>query len=260
MTGKTMGIRLGVNVDHVATLRQARRSTVPDPVEAASRAEAGGADGITVHLREDRRHIQEYDLEGLKQRLRTKVNLEMAAQEEMVRTALRFCPDDVCLVPERREELTTEGGLSLAADPERFLAIVERLRRARMRVTAFLDPERVQIELAGKIGFDAIEIHTGAYANAGIRERARELERVREAANQAHDLGLEVHAGHGLDYENVRPILGIPWLQELNIGHSIVARSILVGIEAAVREMKAILEKAEEARSSGSNRSTIRTA
>jgi pyridoxine 5-phosphate synthase len=240
-----MGIRLGVNVDHVATLRQARKAAVPDPVEVALLAEAGGADGITVHLREDRRHIQEYDLEGLKRRVRTKVNLEMAAQEEMVQAALQFHPEDVCLVPERREELTTEGGLSLAGGQEKFVAIVERLRGARIRVTAFLDPEPRQIELAREIGFDAVEIHTGAYANAGLHEREKEIERVHEAANRAHDLGLEVHAGHGLDYENVRPIVGTPWLRELNIGHSIVARSVLVGIEMAVREMKTILKTAE---------------
>jgi len=235
-------LRLGVNVDHVATLRQARGVDYPDPVEAALLAQAAGADGITVHLREDRRHIQERDVLELRRRLRIKLNLEMAVSDAMVDLALRVRPDDACFVPERREELTTEGGLDVAAHAARVTAAIGRLAAAGIRVALFIDPEAVQIAASQRAGGHAVELHTGDYANATDAARgARELVRLGAAATVAASLGLEVHAGHGLTLDNVGPVAAIPEVVELNIGHAIVARAVLVGMEAAVREMKACL-------------------
>jgi len=238
-------IRLGVNVDHVATLRQTRRIDTPDPVQAALLAERGGADGITVHLREDRRHIQERDVELLRERIRTKLNLEMAVTEEMVRLAERFRPDDACFVPERREELTTEGGLDVVAHRARIKEAVKRFQAHGIRVSLFIDPERSQIEASREAGAHGVEIHTGRYCDAS-GDKTRELEQVAAAAALAHRLGLEVHGGHGLNYQNVLPIARIPEIVELNIGHSIVARAVMVGMERAVGEMKQILRTARE--------------
>jgi pyridoxine 5-phosphate synthase len=239
-------IRLGINVDHVATLRQARLAEAPDPVEAALLAEKAGADGITVHLREDRRHIQDRDVALLRQKIRTKLNLEMAVTDEMVRKAQEIVPDDACFVPERREELTTEGGLDVITHRERIREAIERLREKGVRVSLFVDPEADQIEASHEAGAHGVEIHTGQYCNSRI-DRALELRDVLLAASLAQGLGLEVHAGHGLDYENVGPIAAVPEIVELNIGHSIVARAVLVGMEQAVREMKALLKSAREA-------------
>ena len=233
--------RLGINVDHVATVRQARRIEIPDPVEAALLAEKGGADGITVHLREDRRHIQERDVERMREKLATKLNLEMAVIPEMLEFAERIRPDDVCLVPERREELTTEGGLNVIAHRDRVKETVDRLQAAGIHVNLFIDPEKQQIEVSREIGAHGIEIHTGQYCDAA-GDRKRELQEVKRAASLAHGLGLEVHGGHGLNYDNVLPIVAIPEIVELNIGHSIIARAILVGMERAVIEMKNLLE------------------
>ncbi len=237
-------IRLGVNVDHVATVRQARRAQVPDPVEAALLAEKAGADGITVHLREDRRHIQERDVELLRERLKTKLNLEMAVTPAMVAFAETLRPDDACFVPEKREELTTEGGLDIVAHRRKIQDSVKRLQDRGIHVSLFVDPEEKQIETSKEVGADAVEVHTGTYCNAAGAEREKERRTVASAVSLAYRLGLEVHAGHGLDYENVLPIAGIHEIVELNIGHSIIARAVVVGIEQAVREMKALLKKA----------------
>ncbi len=237
-------IRLGVNVDHVATVRQARRAQVPDPMEAALLAEKAGADGITVHLREDRRHIQERDVELLRERLKTKLNLEMAVTPAMVAFAETLRPDDACFVPEKREELTTEGGLDIVAHRRKIQDSVKRLQDRGIHVSLFVDPEEKQIETSREVGADAVEVHTGTYCNAAGAEREKERRTVASAVSLAHRLGLEVHAGHGLDYENVLPIAGIHEIVELNIGHSIIARAVVVGIEQAVREMKALLKKA----------------
>jgi pyridoxine 5-phosphate synthase len=239
-------IRLGVNVDHVATVRQARRGDVPDPVEAALLAERAGADGITVHLREDRRHIQERDVMLLRERAKTKLNLEMAATPAMVAWAEKLRPDDACLVPEKREELTTEGGLDVVAHREKVRQAVQRLQARGIQVSVFINPARDQIEASKEIGTRAIEIHTGTYCNLAGSERKKELEGIATAAALACHLDLEVHAGHGLNYDNVLPIAGIPEIVELNIGHSIIARAVLVGIDQAVREMKELLIKARK--------------
>jgi len=236
-------MRLGINVDHVATVRQARQIDIPDPVEAALLAEKGGADGITVHLREDRRHIQERDVERLRERLAIKLNLEMAVTPEMLEYAERIRPDDVCLVPERREELTTEGGLNVITRRGKVKETVDRLQGAGIHVNLFIDPEEQQIEVSREIGAHGIEIHTGQYCDAS-GDRRRELEAVKSAASLAHRLGLEVHGGHGLNYDNVLPIVAIPEIVELNIGHSVIARAILVGMERAVVEMKNLLKTA----------------
>lgn len=240
-------VLLGVNVDHVATIRQARRTNYPDPVEAARLAERGGAHGITVHLREDRRHIQDEDVERLRSGVRTKLNLEMAATAEMCAKAVAVRPQDVCIVPERREELTTEGGLDVAAQLESLPAMVKELRAAGIRVSLFVDPEPRQIESAAAVGADAVELHTGGYAEASDPYRLDlELGRLRGAARRAARLGLQVNAGHGLRLDNVRPIAAIPEVVELNIGHAIVGRAVLVGMEAAVREMRAMLDAARK--------------
>ena len=233
--------RLGVNVDHVATVRQARMIDIPDPVEAALLAEQAGADVITVHLREDRRHIQERDVARLRQRLAARLNLEMAGTPEMTRQALTLKPDDACLVPERREELTTEGGLDVVTHGKQLKNVVSRLREAGIRVSLFVDPDLKQLEASRELGADGVEIHTGAYANAGGPAVEQELEAVRQASAAAAGLGLEVHGGHGLNAGNVTPIAAIEEIVELNIGHSIVARSIMVGMVQAVKEMKALI-------------------
>jgi pyridoxine 5-phosphate synthase len=237
-------IKLGVNIDHVATVRQARRTSYPDLLEAARAAERGGADGITVHLREDRRHIQDRDVEVLRARIATKLNLEMAATQEMVRKACEVRPADVCIVPEKRAELTTEGGLDAAGQRETLGRALQELRAAGIRVSLFIDPEERQIAAAQHLHADAIEIHTGAYADATSAARDAELRRIQEAARRAHDAGLIVNAGHGLTLDNVTPIAAIPVVNELNIGHSIVADALFVGLEEAVRRMKARMRAA----------------
>lgn len=237
-----MPIRLGVNVDHVATLRQARGTAYPDPVAAALEAERGGADGITVHLREDRRHIQDDDVRRLRRGLASKLNLELAVSDEMLAIAAGIAPQDACLVPERRRELTTEGGLDVAADPARYREAVARLAEAGARVSLFIAPEPAQIAAAADVGAPVVELHTGALANAGTeRERQNELGRLRAAAERAGERGIVVNAGHGLHYGNVKSVLDLPGLYELNIGHSIVARAVFTGLRAAVAEMRALL-------------------
>lgn len=240
-------IHLGVNIDHVATLRQARRGTQPDILEAARAAERGGADGITVHLREDRRHIQDADVFRLRAELRVKMNLEIAATQEMFERALEVRPADVCLVPERREEITTEGGLDAVGLASVLTPGIARLREAGVRVSLFLDPDLSQVAAARDVGADAIEIHTGAYANASPESLPAELERIGEAARVASEAGLIVHAGHGLTVANVAPIAAMPVLRELNIGHSLVSDAILLGLEESVRRMKVAMVAARAA-------------
>ena len=235
-------MRLGVNVDHVATVREARHIHIPDPLEAARRAEQGGADAITVHLREDRRHIQECDVELLRRSVTTKLNLEMAVTPEMMEQAERFKPDDVCLVPERREELTTEGGLDVVTHRDKVREVVNRLQGGGIRVSLFIDPQERQIEVSREIGAYGIEIHTGRYCDA-TDTRSQDLNQIMSAVAFASRLGLEIHGGHGLNYENVSLIARIPEIVELNIGHSIVARAIMVGMTQAVREMKDLLDR-----------------
>jgi len=231
-------IKLGVNIDHVATLRQARGGPAPDLIEAALEAERGGADGITVHLREDRRHIQDFDLPRLKRILRTPLNLEMALHPEIVRIALDLDPEKVCFVPEQRQELTTEGGLNAVQKKKVLARVIPHFVTRGIEVSLFIDPGLDQVRAAKKAGAKAVEFHTGAYANATKAGRSRELARLRKAALEAHRLGLKVHAGHGLDYENIVPVKGLPYLREVNIGHSIVARAVFVGMREAVFEMK----------------------
>jgi pyridoxine 5-phosphate synthase len=233
-----MGQRLGVNVDHVATLRQARRTTYPDPVTAAALAELAGAQQITIHLREDRRHIQDRDLRILRETCQTLLNLEMAATAEMVKIAYEYKPDVVTLVPERREELTTEGGLDVGGQREQVAKIIKNLKDGEITVSLFIDPDLDQVRAAHKVDADRIEIHTGRYCEArNERERARELSRIVDASKAASKLGMSVAAGHGLNYDNVQPIARIQEIDELNIGHAIVGRAVLVGFERAVREM-----------------------
>jgi pyridoxine 5-phosphate synthase len=229
--------RLHVNVDHVATLRQARGASYPDPIPAASICEIAGAAGITIHLREDRRHIVDRDLELMRKVVTTVLNLEMAATDEMVEIACRVKPDMCTLVPEKREERTTEGGLAVVRDAKALGLSVERLRAAGVRVSLFVDPIRQEVEASRFVGADVVELHTGEYCNAKGDGAARELERLRAAAAIAADLGLAVAAGHGLHYHNVRPVSEIPEVEELNIGHSLVARAVFVGLDAAVRQM-----------------------
>lgn len=239
-------IRLGVNVDHVATVRQARRIDVPDPVEAALLAEGAGADGITVHLREDRRHIQVRDVELLRAKVKTKLNLEMGVSPGMLTLAEKFRPDDACFVPEKRQELTTEGGLDVVAHERKIKRAVERLQDRGINVSLFVDPDKAQVEASKRVGAHAVEIHTGKYCNASGAKRKQERLAVAAAAKLAQNLGLEVHAGHGLNYDNVLPIAALPAIVELNIGHSIIARAVIVGIQQAVREMKEILNRARD--------------
>ncbi|WAL61722.1 pyridoxine 5'-phosphate synthase [Thermocoleostomius sinensis] len=230
---------LGVNIDHVATIRQARRTVEPDPIAAAVLAELAGADGITVHLREDRRHIQDRDVRLLRQIVRTHLNLEMAATDEMVAIALDIHPDYVTLVPERREEVTTEGGLDVAGQLERMQQVVSTLQAAGIPVSLFIDADERQIQAAATIQAQFIELHTGSYADASSEpNRAKELEMLRSGCEQALSHGLRINAGHGLTYWNVHPIAALPGMEELNIGHTIISRAVLVGMERAVREMK----------------------
>ena len=228
--------RLYINIDHVATLRQARRGSEPDPLEAARVCEAAGADGITAHLREDRRHIQDSDVQGLRKVIKTYLNLELACVPEMLAIAIAAKPEQVTLVPERREEVTTEGGLDLRHDPARIRAAVDELRLAGIRTSLFIDPSADSIERSRDLGCDAVELHTGRYSHEP-GEGAR-LGEIRRAAEQGAALGLAIHAGHGLTIANVQPVSGIPEIEELNIGHSIVSRAVFVGIAAAVAEMK----------------------
>jgi pyridoxine 5-phosphate synthase len=237
-------IALGVNIDHVATLRQARRARYPDPLYAALLAEEAGADSITLHLREDRRHIQDRDVTAMREALQTRMNLEMAVTEEMIRIAQNVRPQDVCLVPESRQEITTEGGLNVAGQSARMRDAVSALAGASIRVSLFIDPDEAQIESARRTGAPVIELHTGAYAETTGAARAREFERLRGAAKFAASLGLTVNAGHGLNYHNVEPIAAIPEIIELNIGHSIVARAIIDGLAKAVRDMKDLMLRA----------------
>jgi pyridoxine 5-phosphate synthase len=237
-------IRLGVNIDHVATLRQARGTAYPDPVEAALLAETAGADSITAHLREDRRHIQDRDIHALKARLRTHLNLEMAVNEDVIRIAEGLRPRDCCLVPERRAELTTEGGLDVAGHLPAVTHATRRLAGAGIKVSLFIDAEPAQLEAVLKTGAPAIEIHTGHYADATGGAWEAELARIRDFARQASQAGLHVHAGHGLTLENVGAVAAIPEIEELNIGHSIVARSVFVGLAEAVAEMRRAMQTA----------------
>jgi pyridoxine 5-phosphate synthase len=234
-------IELGVNIDHVATLRQARRTYEPDPVWAAVEAELGGADGITVHLREDRRHIRDRDVQLLRQTVQCKLNLEMSLVPEIVEIAVRTAPAQATIVPERREEVTTEGGINLLADSARVIAAVKRLKAEGVVVSAFIDPDEKQIDAATAQGFDAIELHTGEYANAKGAQVDRQVERLARAAERINRHGLRLHAGHGLNYRNVVPVASLPMMRELNIGHAIVSRAVFVGMRQAVREMKELL-------------------
>jgi pyridoxine 5-phosphate synthase len=238
-------VRLGVNVDHVATLREARRGREPDPVTLALLAEEAGCHQITVHLREDRRHIQDRDVRLLRELVKTRLNLEMAPTDDMVSVALSIRPEVATLVPERREELTTEGGLNVVKSRDRLADVVGRLRDGGIRVSLFIDPDLDQVKESLRVGAHAVEIHTGRYANAtGEDERQSELDRTRDAASLAGKIGLEPLAGHGLNVRNVGPIARIPDLRELNIGHAIVSRAVAVGMVAAVREMLAAMRAA----------------
>ena len=234
-------LALGLNIDHVATLRQARRGQLPDPVAAALTAEGCGADSITLHLREDRRHIQDRDVYALKGLLKTHMNLEMAVTEEMLKIAAEVAPQDVCLVPERRAEVTTEGGLDVAGDATRLREAIAELKKSRIRVSLFIDPDARQIESAAAVGAPVIELHTGAYAESAGAAQAAQLKRLEDSMRLATSLGLTVHAGHGLNYENVQPVARIPDIVELNIGHAIIGHALEVGLATAVREMKALM-------------------
>ncbi|HHH42496.1 MAG TPA: pyridoxine 5'-phosphate synthase [Gammaproteobacteria bacterium] len=238
-------ILLGVNIDHIATLRQARGTRYPDPVQAAIEAEQAGADAITLHLREDRRHIQERDVELLKDILQTRMNLEMAVTEEMLAIAGRIQPADCCLVPERREELTTEGGLDVAGQVDRMQDACRRLAEAGVRVSLFIDADARQVEAARTVGAPCIEIHTGHFADAGsAAARDAEFDRICNAVQLGTQMGLQVNAGHGLHYHNVQTVAALPEVRELNIGHAIVARAVFTGLGAAVREMKQLMQAA----------------
>jgi len=239
-------VELGVNIDHVATIRQARRTFEPDPVAAAILAELGGADGITVHLREDRRHIQDRDIRVLKETIQTKFNFELSCAPSIIDLACEVLPDQATLVPEKREEVTTEGGLDLFADPERVVSAVRRLQDLGIPVALFLDPEEKQIDYAKKLGAYAVELHTGQYALASgksvpVKSSIDELGRLAQAGAWIVERGMKLHAGHGLNYHNVTPVAAIEHMLELNIGHSIVSRAVLVGLKQAVREMKDLL-------------------
>ena len=237
-------IRLGVNIDHVATIRQARRANEPDPVAAAVLATLGGADGITIHLREDRRHIQDRDLLVLREVVTTRLNLEMSTNAEIVEIALKVKPDEATLVPEKRQELTTEGGLDVIAGADRVREVVAKLKGKGIATSLFIDPNIEQIDMAKALGAEAVELQTASYSEAQTdRAVSDELAKLQTAAAHAKSRGLHVHMGHGLDYFNVKPIVRIPHVEELNIGHSIVSRAVLVGMDRAVREMKQVMQE-----------------
>lgn len=240
----TRHLRLGVNIDHVATLRNARGGTAPDPLRAAKIVVAAGGDSITAHLREDRRHISDDDIRRLKREIDLPLNMEMAATSEMAAIALKHRPHAACIVPERRAELTTEGGLDVAGAKRRLKPMVHRLVDAGIQVAMFIDPDPAQVEASAAVGAPAIELHTGEYCNANRRGAAAQLRRLIAAAKLAAELGLEVHAGHGLTVENVGPVAGIPEIVELNIGHAIVAEAVFVGLAAAIRNMRAAMDRA----------------
>ncbi len=234
-------IRLGDNIDHVATIREARKTVEPDPVAAAVAVEMAGADQVTVHLREDRRHIQSRDVRFIREVVRTAMNLEMAATPEMEQNALAIHPDSVTLVPEKRQEVTTEGGLDLRNAPPSMGELVSTLTKAGIKVCAFLDPDLDQVKQAAHLRCHAVEIHTGRYANARGGKRDEELQKIKDVAAAVRHLGMAVHAGHGLDYHNVRRIVGIPEIEELNIGHAIISRAVFVGLDRAVRDMLGLM-------------------
>lgn len=243
-------VRLGVNIDHVATIRNARGGRHPDPVRAANLAAAAGADGITAHLREDRRHISDEDIERLRGGIERPLNLEMAATGEMLDVALRHRPNACCLVPERREELTTEGGLNVAGQDNYLATYVARIRAAGIRASLFIDPDERQVDASARVRADIVELHTGRYCEAALEDDARaveaELSRLRAAARLAHGLGLEVHAGHGLTFDTIAPVAAIPELVEVNIGHFLVGEAIFVGLEEAVRRMRRLIDEARQ--------------
>jgi pyridoxine 5-phosphate synthase len=241
-------LRLGVNIDHVATVREARGSAYPDPVRAAKLAEAAGADGITAHLREDRRHISDADIDRLSRELKIPLNLEMAATDEMHIIALNAKPHAACIVPEKREEITTEGGLDAARQHNHLSPIVRSLGAAGIRVSLFVEPAKEQLGAARSLGAPVVELHTGAYANALGAEQARILQRLRDAAAYGASIGLEIHAGHGLTFDNVGAIAAIPEIRELNIGHFLVGEAIFVGLENSIRRMRALMDEARAAR------------
>ncbi|GAA6165824.1 pyridoxine 5'-phosphate synthase [Pelagimonas sp. KU-00592-HH] len=244
-------LRLGVNIDHVATVRNARGGAYPDPVRAARLAEAAGADGITAHLREDRRHILDADIDALMEHLTVPLNFEMAATAEMQEIALRHKPHAVCIVPEKREEKTTEGGLEVAREENRLAHYIAPLRDAGCRVSIFIAADKAQVEASARIGAQVVELHTGAYcdfhAEGRFEERDAELARLREMSAFAHSLGLEVHAGHGLTYETVQPVAAFPEVMELNIGHFLIGESIFVGLDPAIKEMRRLMDEARAA-------------
>jgi pyridoxine 5-phosphate synthase len=237
-------LRLGVNIDHVATIRNARGGALPDPVRAARLAAQAGADGITAHLREDRRHISDADIEHLMAELELPLNLEMAATDEMLAIALKHRPHAACIVPEKREERTTEGGLDADRQHNHLAPLVRALGDARIRVSLFIEPDPRQLDAARTLGAPVVELHTGAYSEAEGEDRLRILERLRAAAAYGASLGLEVHAGHGLNYDNVRPIAAIPEIRELNIGHFLVGEAIFIGLEDSIRRMRALMDEA----------------
>jgi pyridoxine 5-phosphate synthase len=239
-------LRLGVNIDHVATVREARGSAYPDPVRAAKLAEAAGADGITAHLREDRRHISDADIERLVHAIHIPLNLEMAATDEMLAIALRFKPHAACIVPEKREERTTEGGIDAAGQHNRLAPLIRELGAARIRVSMFVEPDKLQLDAAKALGAPVVELHTGAYCGAVGEERDRLLHKLSEGAAYAASIGLEVHAGHGLTFDNVEPIAAIPEIRELNIGHFLVGEAIFVGLENSIRHMRALMDEARD--------------
>jgi len=236
-------MKLGVNIDHIATVRQARGGVDPSPFLAALQAQAGGADGITVHLREDRRHIQDHDVTDVQKVIRITLNLEMSLNPDIVKIALKVSPEKVCLVPEKRRELTTEGGLDVCASAKLLKRLMPEFHRRKIEVSLFIDPSEKQIRAASHVHADTIEIHTGAYANTSGVQQRREWMRIKRAAQLAAQLGLQVNAGHGLNYENVGKIAAIPEIKELNIGHAIVSRALFIGLKAAVREMKQAMRR-----------------
>ena len=241
-------LRLGVNIDHVATVREARGGAFPDPVRAAILAAKAGADGITAHLREDRRHISDKDIARLREALEIPLNLEMAATPEMLAIALKHIPHACCIVPENRQERTTEGGIDAAGQHNRLKPIVMALGQAGIRVSMFVEPDKRQLDASKSLGAPVVELHTGAYSEARGADQDRLLDKVREAARYGASIGLEIHAGHGLTYENVKPIAAIPEIRELNIGHYLIGEAIFVGLEASIRRMRALMDEARPSR------------